>query len=332
MKKSTLILWGGSYALRMEYLQDDYPRLKSYLVGDILIEDQYVLIKGAEKIKNERIDNFIEWLKSGKAKLNFDNKMFTPDSLRRQIGLYFAAKDRIAQLGKNLSGASVKCFDELSDVYGVDPCFLPAFLPYDQDSEGTKAAINTICEGDIKGLLTMVLLTNMTGGIPSLFGDVSYIGKDYFIISNCGGSSVCYACRSCSVGDVLKNLTIEANCEGASGGAVGYKCPPGEMTVARLVRSKGKHFMLMGLGSAIEATKEISSKFYFGKTWPHTAVKLNSDQQLLVQALGANHVVATFGNYLKEMQYACTLAGIEVFRIDSNDGIIKWLDRVRYLD
>jgi L-fucose isomerase-like protein len=104
------------------------------------------------------------------------------------------------------------------------------------------------------------------------------------------------------------------------------------MTVARLVRSKGKHFMLVGLGSAIEVTKEISSKFYFGKTWPHTAVKLNSDQQLLVQALGANHVVATFGNYLKELQYACTLAGIEVFRIDSNDGIIKWLDRVRYLD
>lgn len=332
MKKSTLMLWGGSYALRMEYLQDDYPKLKSYLIGDILIEDQYVLIKGAEKIKDERIDGFIDWLKSGKVKLNFDDKMFTPSALRRQIGLYFAAKDRIAQLGKNLSGASVKCFDELSDVYGTDPCFLPAFLPYDHDSEGAKAAINTICEGDIKGLLTMVLLTNMTGGKPSLFGDVSYIGKDYFIISNCGASSVCYACRSRSEADVLKNLTIEANCEGASGGAVGYKCPPGEMTVARLIRSKGKHFMLMGLGSALEVTEEISSKFYFGKTWPHTAVNLNVDQQLLVQALGANHVVATFGNYLKEMQYACTLAGIEVFRIDSNEAITKWLDRVRYLD
>jgi hypothetical protein len=32
------------------------------------------------------------------------------------------------------------------------------------------------------------------------------------------------------------------------------------------------------------------------------------------------------------MQHACTIAGVEVFRIDSNDGIKKWLDRVRNLD
>ena len=95
MKKSTFIMWGGSYALRMEYLQDDFPRLKSYLVGDILTEDQYVLVKGAESIDGKRIENFISWLKSGNVKFNFDEKMFTPGVLKKQAGLYFAAKDRI---------------------------------------------------------------------------------------------------------------------------------------------------------------------------------------------------------------------------------------------
>jgi L-fucose isomerase-like protein len=332
MKRSRFVLWGGSYALRMEYLQDDFPKLKSYLVGDILIEDQYVLIKGAQSIEEKRIDGFIEWLKSGNTRFNFDESMLTPQSLRKQVQLYFAAKDRMAQIGKNISGVSVKCFDELSDIYGVDPCFLPAFIPYSEDSEGPKKAVNTICEGDIKGLLTMVLLTNITGGIPSLFGDVTYIGKEYFIVSNCGASSIYYACRSCSACDVLKNLTIEANFEGASGGAVGYYCPPGEMTVARLVRSKGKHFMLLGLGEAVEITKEISSKFHFGSTWPHTAIKFKTDQQLMVQSLGANHVVASFGNHIKEIIYACTLAGIEVFRIDSDEETLKWLDRVRFME
>ncbi len=338
MKKSNIVLWGGSYALRMEYLQDDFPKLKSFLIGDILIEDQYILIKGAESIKKDnkqRIDSFVNWLKDGKAKLIFDEKMFTQDVLRNQIALYLAAKDRIfnikSQTGKKISGVSVKCFDELSDIYGVDPCFLPAFIPYIEDSEGPKEPINTVCEGDIKGLLTMILLSNISGGIPALFGDVSYIGKDYFIISNCGASSVYYACKSCSVCDMLKNIKIEANCEGATGGAVGYSCPPGEMTIARLVRSKGKYFMHLGIGRAIEITKDISSKFYYGKTWPHTAVSLGVDQQLLVQSLGANHLIAIPGNFLKEVYYACTLAGIEIFRIDSNDGIIKWLDMVRFL-
>ncbi|MBM3705331.1 MAG: fucose isomerase [Actinobacteria bacterium] len=332
MKKSVFVLWGGSYALRMEYLQDDYPRLKSFLAGDILTEDQYVLIKGSESIDNERIEDFIKWLNSGGVNFKFDDRMFTPEVLKKQTALYFAAKDRISHLGKKIAGVSVKCFDELSDVYGVDGCFIPAFIPFGEDSEGPKRTINTICEGDIKGLLTMALLTNITGGIPSLFGDVSYISSNYMIVSNCGASSIYYSCRSCAACDVLKNLKIEANYEGISGGAVGYCCPPGEMTVARLVRSKGKYFMLLGLGNAMEITEEISSKFYFGSTWPHTAIKLQSDRQLIVQALGANHLVATFGNYLKEVYYACSLAGIEIFRMDSDDGLNKWLDRVRYLD
>ena len=332
MRKANFILWGGSYALRMEYLQDDFPKLKSFLVGDILVEDQYILVKGAEMIKKERVDTFVDWLKEGGAKLKFDEKMLTSTALRNQIALYLAAKDRIVQFGKKISGVSVKCFEELSDIYGVDACFLPAFLPYIADSEGQKQSINTVCEGDIKGLITMVLLSNISEGIPALFGDVSYIGKDYLIISNCGASSVYYSCKSCSMGDMLKNITIEANCEGASGGAIGYSCPPGEMTIARLVRSKGRYFMHLGLGKAVEITKEISSKFYYGNTWPHTAINIGVNQQLLVQALGANHLVAIPGNCLKEVYYASTLAGIEVYRIDSNEGIEKWLERIRYLE
>lgn len=32
LKKGTFLLWGGSYALNMEYLQDDYSKLKSFLI------------------------------------------------------------------------------------------------------------------------------------------------------------------------------------------------------------------------------------------------------------------------------------------------------------
>ncbi len=170
---------GGSYALRMEYLQDDFPKLKSFLIGDIIVEDQYILIRKAEQIESSRLDKFVDWLKTGGAKLNFDTKVFTPKVLRKQAALYLSAKDRIGEVGGKVSGVSVKCFDELSDIYGVDPCFLPAFIPYSEDSEGAKEAISAVCEGDIKVLLSSILLSNISGGVPALFGDVSYIGKDY---------------------------------------------------------------------------------------------------------------------------------------------------------
>ena len=81
----------------------------------------------------------------------------------------------------------------------------------------------------------------------------------------------------------------------------------------------------------MEITAEIISKFHYGSTWPHTAINMGVDQQLLVKALGANHLNAIPGNYINEVLYACILAGIEVFRIDSNDGVKSWLNRVHYL-
>jgi len=331
LKRGRLILWGGSYALRMEFLQDDYPYLKSFLLGDILTEDQYVLIKYAEQVSKERTDKFIEWLKHGGATLNFDDCKFTPEVLRKQAALYLGAKDRIKELGDDIIGVSVKCFNEMSDIYGVVPCFLPAFIPYDCDSEGDKKQIPTVCEGDTKGLISSIILSYFAGGTPALFGDVTTINKDYYQISNCGASSVYYACNSCNYNDILKNLTFEANSEGASGAAVGYDGFEADMTVIRLVRSKGKYFMHYGLGSSIKMTKDMKDVIYFGKTNPHTAIKMNVDKDLFINALGANHVTAIPGNYMKETEYFCNQAGFEMFRIDSNDGIKEWLKRVHML-
>ncbi|MGM0366521.1 MAG: hypothetical protein ACQEP5_08300 [Actinomycetota bacterium] len=67
-------------------------------------------------------------------------------------------------------------------------------------------------------------------------------------------------------------------------------------------------------------------------SWPHTAINMGVEQGLLVKALGANHLVAIPGNCLAEVDYACRQAGIEIHRIDSNQGIQGWLERVHYLD
>lgn len=326
LKKSTFVLWGGSYALRMEYLNDDFSRLKSFLVDDILVEDQYLLIRAAENVSGERLDDFIGWLESNGTKFRFDGQMLTPEVLRKQAALYLGARDRLNELKDfNISGASVKCFSELSDIYGIDPCFLPAFMPFPEDSEGKREIIPMVCEGDIKMLITNRLLQNIVPGVPAQWGDVSYVGRDYFVISNCGASSIYYAGLSGDPKKSLPKVIIAPNCEGCAGGAVGYKCPPGPVTLARLIKVAGKYIMQLGLAEAIEITGEIEGRFFYGKTWPHTAVRLNVGQQLLIKVMGSNHMGAIPGDKIREVIYACREAGINVLRIDREEDILSWL-------
>ena len=133
--------------------------------------------------------------------------MLTLETFYKQIALYLAAKDRMNEF-EDVVGVSVKCFIELSDTYGADPCFLHSFLPFFEDSEGVKTSMICVCEGDIKALICSSMLSFISGGVPSLFGDILFLNKDYLVMGNRGGSSVYYSCCSRNVKEVLKRLTI----------------------------------------------------------------------------------------------------------------------------
>lgn len=323
LKKSTLILWGGSYALKMEYLQDDYSKLKSFLIGDIINEDQYVLVKNSEKIPRSRLKKFADWLKDNKTAIKFDSQMLTEEIFYKQIALYLAAKDRISEF-ENIAGVSVKCFIELSDIFGADACFMPSFLPYFEDAEGVKEVMPCVCEGDIKALICSSLLKYISGGIPSLFGDILYMGDNYLVMGNCGGSSIYYSCLSRKVKDVLPRLTIAQNFEGR-GGAISYDTQKDNMlSMVRLLKIKDEYVVLLGMMQTMKITGNIRSKTSFFRNWPLSALKFNVDRDLLVDALGANHLIGIPGDFTSEITYACHSAGIKVFRIDSDKDIKNW--------
>ncbi|MDI6827197.1 MAG: fucose isomerase [Armatimonadota bacterium] len=325
LKRKSLLLWGGTYCLRMEHLQDDIPRLKSLMIGDILSEDQYILIKRADAIlKNqpERIDSFINWLRQGSASITYDDTMLTPESFRRQVALYLASRDRLSEFpSEEIAGVSIKCQPELSVDYGVTACLLPSFLPFSADSEGERPSIPTVCEGDIKGLLSCALLRAIQPEVPPLFGDLKYIAKDYVLISNCGGSSVYYAANSLDSAKVLPKVRFAAQCQGESGGAVGYDGQPCTMTICRLCRIDGEYYMQMGVGRSLEITPEITKNILWGKTWPHIAVDLGVNPASLVAVVGANHLSATTGDFSIEITYACRELGIPIIRLDSDDDL-----------
>ena len=333
LARGSLLLWGPSYCLRMEHLQDDLPGLKSFMVGDFVMEDQYSLIRRAEEMlaDGRRIDSMISWLGDGGCNIEFDGKMLTEDSLRREVALYLAAKDSASDKideGEAIMGASIRCQPELSVDYGVTPCLIPSLLPYPEDFEGQKPIIPVVCEGDVKGMVTCALLHQMNPGCPPLFGDLKYVDDDLMIISNCGGASIFYSEQSTCAGDCLPSVWMKGQCQGATGGAVGFYSKPSEVTVARLTRIDGEYWMQYGQGRITEMTDEVRENILWGKMWPNTPIEISAPRDLLISAAGSNHYSATPGDLTLEVEAFCRMHGLSKVRLDSEAELQAFVDTI----
>ncbi len=331
LARGSLVLWGASYCLRMEHLQDDLPRLKSFMVGDFFMEEQQGLVRRAEKILREanRIDRTISWLRRLGCKIEFDDRMLTQESLRKEVALYLAAKDDLSEKlagGEPIMGASIRCQPELSVEYGVTPCLIPALIPYPEDAEGPKPAIPVVCEGDVKGLVTCALLHQMNPESPPLFGDLKYVDDNLMIISNCGAASIYYSCLSPHASECLPEVWIKGQVQGASGGAVGFYSKPSDVTVARLTRIDGEYWMQYGKGQIVRMTEDIREKIVWGKMWPNTPIKISAPRDLLISAAGSNHYSASPGDLTGEIEAFCRIHSIMKVRLDSDRELQAFVD------
>ncbi len=323
LRESALILFGGSYSLNMPLLRDDYEFMKSFMIEEIYEDEHYLIIQKAKEImKNApgRISGFYNWLEKNNAKIQFDNKMVNKKILETQIAFYLATKDIINDYyPNNVIGISLKCQPVLSEYFGVTGCSIPTFIPFGIDSEGEKQIISVTCEGDVKGLFTCCILSLLTGGkIPSLFGDLKLIEKDYIILSNCGGSSLYYASNSNDPKFALENLKIMPQCQGKSGAAFGYngkKFSNCNATVARLVRENRDYVMHLFKGETLDITDSMINKIGFGNTWPHIGVKTGKDMQEFALKIASNHYCLIPGDFIFEVKKLCELFGIKVLEL-----------------
>jgi L-fucose isomerase-like protein len=343
MREGALLLWGGSYAVGMEQLQDDVPRLKSFMVRDVLQEDQLVLVKRAEKILAEgrdRTRRFVDWLEAGGLRIAWDGKMLTREAFEKQAALLLAARGRLEELeGENVLGVSVKCQPEIYHEWGVDACTLPAFLPFAASEEGERKVYPTVCEGDIKGLLTSVLLHALNPGVPPAFGDLVSVGDDHVEFANCGAGSLYWAAGptgAAGAGEALRNTEAVPNIHGVSGAAFSYygRALPA-VTVARLTRIRGEHVMQVGVGRALDAREFLARalgdglKDHLGAAWGKVVVDLGVRGENFVKVVGANHLSATEGDFSREIETVCRLWGIPVLRVDSDREMEAFYREVR---
>jgi L-fucose isomerase-like protein len=329
MRASRIMLWGGGYGAEMSYSRGDPAAVEARFIGEVMSEQEEVLTRAARTIIDRapgRIEAFLAWLGDCGARVERDGRMVTDASLAFQVALYLAARDRIAELGagdpeggNSLIGASIKCHYEMSiSCTGCTACFLPAFLPFGSDPEGRRDILPTVCEGDLNGLLGLVMLHQLAPSVPPLFGDLVAYRPDHVLMRNCGASSVYWAGLSMDPALSLAATRIRPNLHGASGAAVGYETPAcPEVTFARLFRQDGRFAMLVGEGRVLPEGPDSR----YDDPWPHTRLDLGMDGGLLFKAMPCNHGSLGRGLLGREIEVFCSQAGIPVFRCDDAAGL-----------
>jgi L-fucose isomerase len=323
LRESRVMCWGGSYGAEMPYTRSDADTLENILVAEVMVEPEKLLTDKASEViagQPERIAGFLEWAQNCGVKIEKDDKMVTENSLAKQVALYLAARDRLKELSdENIQGVSIKCHFDLSITdWGCTACTLPAFLPFGYDSEGEQQIIPTACEGDLNGLIGLLILQNLNPEIPPLFGDLVEYHDDFVLMRNCGASSVYWAGQSRLPAETLPYVSFKPNMHGKSGAAVSYETAAmNEVTMLRLFRLRGKFCLIFGKGKIIGPTSESS----YSDPWPHTRLDLGVDNNLLFKVFPCNHTSLTAGDQTDSLKTVCQLTGITAYRCDSDKGL-----------
>jgi L-fucose/D-arabinose isomerase len=333
LKQSRIMSFGGSYGADIPFTRSDYSQLERSFVSEILTEQEIVIIENAKAIlagAPQRIDSFITWLENKKTRIAYDNKMVTPETLRFQIAMYLAVRDRLAELkGENIAGISIKCHFEVSTTcIGCTECLIPAFLPFSEDSEGGQSAMPVACEGDIHGLIGLMILHALNPSVPPLFGDLITYKNDHILLRNCGSSSVYWAGKSNDPDISLPKVELLPNIHGRSGAAVHYETPACEtITIARLFRIRGEFYLFYGMGKILAESESTR----YTDPWPHTRLSFESDPQLFFKSAPCNHTSITEGDYSEELRLLARQLGIKTVRCDRDEDLLRFINKEVYI-
>lgn len=276
--------------------------------------DQLEIVRIAETIPGDQVEKAFKWLNDNIGKIEYDGKRLTEEKLKTQIRHYEATK-RIVEKN-NFDFIGVKCHYEMSRNYCTQ-CLSAAFFNDSYDWNGYKEPIVFACEADSDAALTMQILKMLTGS-PVAFMDVRHYDPEYnvMVFCNCGSQSTYYAGLSSNYEDNLKNVTLFPCLEIYSGGGahVSFMAKPGEVTIARLNRYKGKYRITVIPAKFVELPEEKMAETT--KEWPHVFVKLPFDYRIFLDKFDSNHCHAVYGDHVKELEMISKMLGIDYELMD----------------
>ncbi len=272
--------------------------------------DQSEIVRLAGEVPEEKVEAAFGWLTESCGGILYDGDRLTPEKLKEQIRHYEAIKRIVKENEYDFVG--VKCHYEMSRHYCTE-CIAAAFMndPYDWD--GTKEPVVFACEADSDAALTMQILKLLTNE-PVLFMDVRHYDKDFdvMVFCNCGSESTYFAGKSEDPKENLKNVKLYPCLEIYSGGGCHVNCmtKPGEATIARLNRYKGRYRLTIIPAQFVTLPEEKMAETT--KEWPHVFAKLPFAHEIFLEKFSANHCHAVYGNHTEELKMICRMLNIDV--------------------
>jgi len=280
--------------------------------------DQLEIVRRAEMIPDEAAKEMVAWLEKSTASVDYDGKQLTPEKLAFQARCYLATKEIIEELG--LDFIAIKCMPDMTNHY-IPQCLSAAFLPGTYDAQGNKQPIPMACEADGDGALTMEMLNLVSGGSPTLFGDLSYLNEETSTIylPNCGALCSWFAGRADKPVDNLRHVELIPSFRPSGGATTYFRAAPGPVTLARLFRRAGKYVMAIIYGEMIEPSPEEYKIFVEARgshQLPTAFVHVSLDFDTLVDQFGSNHISGVAGDYTQELHHICRLLNIEAINFE----------------
>lgn len=274
--------------------------------------DQLEIIRRAELLAEAPAQEMVAWLSQTTALVGYNDQGLTPAKLSFQARCYLATKQIIEE--KKLDFGAVKCMPDLTNHY-VPQCLSAALMPGPYDASGQKESFALACEADGDGALTMQILKHVSGGLPTLFADLSYLNAATrtIYLPNCGGMCSWYAGRSNDPAENMKHLELRPAIRPGGGAITYFRAAPGTLTLARLYRKAGQYVLAILPGEAVEPTEAEYAAFVQARgkhQLPTAFVKVDVDFEKLVDEFGSNHISGVAGDYVRELQEVGRLLNI----------------------
>ena len=266
----------------------------SRLLG-IDVEDHFSYEIGQlmEAVSPERLSETVAWIKKT---VTFENDV-SEQTLEKAARLYCAMKDKAAT--RELAGISIKCVQGVTKYMGINPCMAQSLL--------ATADLSVICECDAYGLITNVMLSQLSGQ-PSTFLEHYEFYEDEILIGTCGFLPFGFSdgkivARSTNLGDFFVGLGSTS------------KVRPGEMTYARLFWQDTGFSMFIGKGTARPPMKWIELGWEEpSPDFPSILLKLEIPMSEYVNKVPGQHIILVHGDWVEQLSELCRLMNIKVIR------------------
>jgi L-fucose/D-arabinose isomerase len=274
--------------------------------------DQLELVRRAGLVEEERVRGARDWLERTVAAVHYDGRQLTEELLERQIRLYHAMRELIAE--RHLDFCGIKAQPELTDHFCTAD-IAEAFLNDPYDWEGAKPVTVCATEADMDGALTMLVLHSLSG-TPALFADMRHYHQELEVwdLCNSGQHATWFAARS---DDAAENLDrVHLYPQGfyfpAGGAAVHHLAAPGEMTFARMSRLDGAYRMQVLSGELRRHDAQTDERLMRASTyeWPHAFAHFSASPEEILGRYGSNHIHAVPGQHTRALRDVCAFLGI----------------------